>query len=101
MHSNWSHRDPRSKKDVKSQAIVLGLGSMFNHSSRGQNVGWYRDSRSQTVIYKALRDIQAGEELCISYGAHLWFDDIETSPDQVKSNNDIWDALGQIEWDMR
>lgn len=42
---------------------------MFNHSTLHQNVGWTRDLDCQVVIYRALRDIEAGEELCISYGA--------------------------------
>lgn len=47
-----------------TQAVILGLGSMFNHSSHSQNVGWERDLKKEVVVYKALRDIQAGEELC-------------------------------------
>jgi SET domain-containing protein len=37
---------------------------MFNHSSQDQNVVWERDLLRQTITYRALRDIQAGEELC-------------------------------------
>ena len=47
-----------------TQAIILGLGSMFNHSRLGQNVGWERDVEGLVVRYRALRDIAAGEELC-------------------------------------
>lgn len=49
-----------------TQAVVLGLGSMFNHSAQFQNVGWERDLVKEVVVYKALRDIQPGEELCES-----------------------------------
>jgi SET domain-containing protein len=42
---------------------VFGLGSMFNHSQE-QNVVWERDLERLLVIYKANRDIRAGEELC-------------------------------------
>lgn len=59
------------------QAIVLGLGSMFNHSVLRQNVGWRRDLDGQVVVYTALRDIDEGEELLISYGNHLTFRDTE------------------------
>src|SRR6266487_3837210 len=76
------------------QAIIFGLGSMFNHSSE-QNVVWERDIDRLLVVYKANRDIQAGEELCtplcplaklqltikrkvgISYGSRLWFKDVD------------------------
>ena len=60
----------------QTQAIAFGLGSLFNHSNLDQNVGWSRDLFSQCIIYKALRDIKAGEELCINYG-RLWFEDAD------------------------
>lgn len=50
---------------------------MFNHSSANQNVGWQRDIEKQVVIYRTLRDIKAGEELCISYGQRLTFVDAD------------------------
>jgi uncharacterized protein len=37
---------------------------MFNHSIRSQNIGWERDIARGVVIYKTLRDIEVGEELC-------------------------------------
>lgn len=59
-----------------TQALALGLGSMFNHSTQRQNVGWIRNTETEVIVYTALRDIKAGEELCISYGSvRLWFQD--------------------------
>ena len=49
-----------------AQAVVFGLGSMFNHA-REPNIGWIRDLERFIVMYKALRDIAAGEELCEFY----------------------------------
>ena len=64
---------------MTTQAVVLGLGSMFNHSSNPyrQNVAWMRDSQRQVVVYTSLRHIERGEELCISYGGGLWFEDLD------------------------
>lgn len=59
------------------QAIVFGLGSMFNHSAIGQNIGWKRDLEAGVIVYSALRDIEQGEELLISYGSCLTFEDVE------------------------
>ena len=73
---NWPSQD-RSGKPVKTQAVVFGLGSMFNHSTVHQNIGWKRDLDQQLVIYRALKDIEEGEELCISYGDHLTFVDAD------------------------
>ncbi|KAF2461420.1 hypothetical protein BDY21DRAFT_332042 [Lineolata rhizophorae] len=61
------------------QAVIFGLGSLFNHSSRHQNVGWQRDLDQLLITYRTLRDIKAGEELCISYGDRLTFDDVGTA----------------------
>jgi hypothetical protein len=61
---------------VSRQALALGLGSMFNHMRR-PNVGWERDISRQSIRYYTLRDVEEGEELCISYGPKLWFDDAD------------------------
>lgn len=65
---------------------------MFNHSTRAQNVGWKRNFETEVIVYTALRDIKAGEELCISYGhARLWFEDADANnndDDETDSNDD-------------
>jgi SET domain-containing protein len=61
-----------------TQALALGLGSMFNHSTKAQNVRWSRNTEHDYIVYTSICDIEAGEELCISYGSGvLWFDDVE------------------------
>jgi uncharacterized protein len=85
MISNWPSQVPSQNEDckkgvgtpVKTQAIILGLGSLFNHSTLNQNVGWTRDIENRLIIYTALRDIRRGEELCISYGDRLTFVDAD------------------------
>lgn len=69
------------KPPTTTQAIIFGLGSMFNHSNLHQNVGWVRDLENKLIIYKTLRDIKAGEELCISYGPRLTFKDSDADAD--------------------
>jgi uncharacterized protein len=77
-YSTWPSSDGSSKP---TQAIALGLGSLFNHSTLRQNVGWQRLAFEQCIRYTALRDIAEGEELCISYGAPgvLWFEDADAA----------------------
>jgi len=58
-------------KNKITQAVILGLGSMFNHSTLDQNVGFERDVERQVVTYRALRDISAGEELCMFLHVHF------------------------------
>jgi hypothetical protein len=93
-------------KTVATQAVVFGLGSLFNHSSRNQNVGWRRDLRRLVIVYTALRDIRVGEELCISYGANLTFADADDDggggEDEGEGRGEVDDdvlALGRIEVD--
>lgn len=57
-----------------SMALALGLGSIFNHNN-DPNVGWICDFHTRTIRYITLRDVKKGEELCISYGRELWFED--------------------------
>jgi SET domain-containing protein len=76
VYSNWPSNKMKGDKKV-AQAIVFGLGSMFNHSTQDQNVVWERDTSCLVITYRAWRDIRAGEELCISYGSHLTFKDAD------------------------
>ena len=51
-------------------AICAGFGSFFNHS-RTPNVSMARlNYEDETMTFKTLRRIEAGEELFISYGKH-------------------------------
>jgi hypothetical protein len=94
---------------INTQAVVFGLGSLFNHSSRAQNVGWRRDLERHVIVYTALRDIPAGDELCISYGAKLTFVDADDPEDGTDKSMDGFEngevdedgvaLLGKIEMD--
>jgi len=68
---------------------------MFNHSSLHQNIGWERDIKNGVVIYKTLRDVEEGEELCISYGDRLWFEDADAGKGE-EDEGDGMDVLGGI-----
>lgn len=73
---------------------------MFNHSRLHQNVGWKRDLERDLIIYYALRDIREGEELCISYGDRLTFEDVDADADEVENgvgNETADEHLGKID----
>jgi hypothetical protein len=75
-------------------ALALGLGSMFNHAKK-PNVGFIRDIPNAVIRYFTLRDIETGEELCISYGDHLWFEDTDGNLDEeedISNDEDEWFA---------
>jgi len=85
------------------QALCLGLGSMFNHSTLHQNVVWTRDLEAECITYSAYRDIQLGEELCISYGSgRLWFEDAEAREANGEDGDGVLEhdpgqTLGELE----
>ena len=66
--------------DSKRIALVLGLGSIYNHSFE-PNAFFDIDKRNRQVEVKAIREIAQGEEVCINYAgsctnedeANLWF----------------------------
>jgi SET domain-containing protein len=52
-------------RDRKHLAVCLGYGSLYNHSYRPN--ARYEDGPGTTMLFKALRNIQAGEEICVNY----------------------------------
>lgn len=51
----------------RTVALVMGYGSMYNHDNNF-NVTFVKDHANGIMKYKALRNIEAGEELTINYG---------------------------------
>jgi len=65
---------------------------MFNHA-RQPNIGFVRDIPNAVIRYFTLRPIETGEELCISYGDHLWFGDTDAHSEvsgEIISSEDEW-----------
>ncbi|KAF2809532.1 SET domain-containing protein [Mytilinidion resinicola] len=91
---NWPVKDENGSTRV-SQAVIFGLGSMFNHNI-DQNVGWVRDTERLLVTYRTLRNITAGEELCISYGPRLTFKDADSGA-YVHDEEDGLEQLNRIQ----
>ncbi|ETI23208.1 hypothetical protein G647_05005 [Cladophialophora carrionii CBS 160.54] len=92
---HYTYYWPSASGRTMTQALALGLGSMFNHSTRDQNVGWIRNTETEVIVYTTLRDIKAGEELCISYGsARLWFPDADAQANASERTEDDDDDIG-------
>jgi hypothetical protein len=83
-----------------NKLLALGYGSLFNHS-RSPNVD-YRIREGSNVYSSGHKEILQGEELCISYGANLWFDDADGADDSSDSSEEnledgVAGFLGRIE----
>jgi SET domain-containing protein len=53
----------------KNHAIMLGYGSIYNHSDNN-NAQWIFVEKQLHVI--ATKDIRPNEEICVSYGSNYW-----------------------------
>ncbi len=75
LSNYWFSFGP-NKEDV---AIALGYGSLFNHSYTPNAVYEVKENE-MTILFKALRQIEQGEEILINYNrapgdrSPLWFD---------------------------
>lgn len=95
---HYTYYWPSKTGRTMTQALALGLGSMFNHSTRDQNVGWKRNTDTDVIVYTALRNIKAGEELCISYGsARLWFKDADAEAYDNSDDDTDGGTLAEIQ----
>ena len=89
-----------AKKQL-TQALALGLGSIFNHASPSaytvttkfgkkakvskRNVTFSIQPDNGVIVYKTCRFIEAGEELCIDYG-RVWFRDTDVKNEAQTSH---------------
>jgi len=53
-------------RSTRSGAIVLGNGSIYNHSYH-PNADWKQNFKIDSMVYKAIEPIKKGEEITINY----------------------------------
>lgn len=78
-----------------TQALSLGLGSMFNHTKKS-NVSFVLDKDNLLIRYYTMVDVTPDSELCINYGPKLWFDDEEANSSE-SSDEEEGGFLGRID----
>ena len=52
-------------------AIAFGYASMYNHRNQ-PNAEWRLDIEKEVITFTAIRDIEPGEEVFVSYGKAYW-----------------------------
>ncbi len=57
--------------DGDGRAVVWGSASIFNHSTR-PNASWQTLDGPPRYVFRANREIEAGEEIFIDYGKDYW-----------------------------
>ncbi len=55
------------KVNGNTTTVVLGYGSIYNHS-KDPNITWDTDDVRNLFVFKTIKDVKAGEELCSYYG---------------------------------
>lgn len=60
-----------SQEECGYNALVLGFGSIYNHSFEN-NAHYLFDEEKNVFVYQSIKDIQPGDQICISYGEKWW-----------------------------
>lgn len=53
-------------RSTRSAAVIMGYGFIYNHSFE-PNADWKQDFDRVQMVYRAIKDIKAGEEITINY----------------------------------
>ncbi|MCX6726491.1 MAG: SET domain-containing protein [Candidatus Shapirobacteria bacterium] len=53
-------------RSTRSGSIVLGYGSIYNHSF-DPNADWKQNFKTYSMVYKAIKPIKKGEEITVNY----------------------------------
>lgn len=53
-------------RSTRSGSIVLGFGSIYNHSFN-PNADWKQNFKTENMVYRAIKPIKKGEEITVNY----------------------------------
>jgi len=53
-------------RSTRSGSIVLGYGSIYNHSF-DPNADWKQNFKTECMVYRAIKPIKKGEEILVNY----------------------------------
>jgi len=80
-----------------NKLMALGYGSLFNHG-KFPNVDYQVDADKLQIVYSTgYKLVRKDVELCITYGATLWFEDADGNDEtSCESGDEVDDFLGRI-----
>lgn len=55
-------------RSTLSGSLVLGYGSIYNHSF-SPNADWKQNFKTQSMVYRAIKQIKKGEEITVNYNS--------------------------------
>ena len=53
-------------RSTRGASLVFGYGSIYNHSY-SPNADWKQNFKTTSMVYRAIKNIKAGEEITINY----------------------------------
>ena len=53
-------------RSTRTGSIVLGYGSIYNHSFE-PNADWKQNFKTSEMVYRAIKPIKSGEEILVNY----------------------------------
>jgi uncharacterized protein len=68
--------------DADYYSLVLGWGSLFNHSY-DHNTEYWHDMSRDLIVFHTIKAVAAGEQLFVNYGKE-WWDSREMTPEWQK-----------------
>ncbi|PIE66645.1 MAG: SET domain-containing protein-lysine N-methyltransferase [Deltaproteobacteria bacterium] len=74
---NLESADENGGTEVYS--LVLGWGSLFNHSYQ-HNTEYWHDTDRDLIVFHTIRKVPAGKQLFVNYGSE-WWDSRELKPE--------------------
>lgn len=66
---NLESAEENGDGDVYS--LVLGWGSLFNHSYR-HNTEYWHDTKRDLIVFHTIKRVAAGSQLFVNYGKEWW-----------------------------
>jgi hypothetical protein len=66
---NLEKADDNGDSDVYS--LVLGWGSLFNHSDN-HNTEYWHDTDRDVIVFHTIKEVAAGTQLFVNYGKDWW-----------------------------